>query len=205
MDFKEKVLSWLMWLSFRWLIAIGARRKQIELSRAIRENDHEKMHLPTFKTPKEVEKLVMKTRYLPDPFDGKWDYVGSAEWLYYKTQVHNYRKFPDGPFTGDCDDYAWLFGKLVVKVDGVTDVRLLSLTYRGAAHAICSYHYKDKMYYFDYGIREVEDLDTLCGDVAERYSGRHLPKPSRVWILCVEEEIHEDSDIPGKATVHRGH
>lgn len=176
------------------------RRILIKISRLIRENENEKKVLPSFKTPQEVESHLSKTKYHKDPFSGKWDYVSSAEYMEYKLETHNYEKFPEGPYLGDCDDYAFMVAKLIVLVDSVGVSKLVSIWFTGGAHAVCFFHYKGENFLYDYGIIKVENLKEAVNLVAKKYSNGVDEYPK----YYVVENVYRGENMPIFESINHG-
>jgi len=195
MKVKDFVVGLWLYLWIRFFLFFDMRKFQIEKSRAIRESKEERMSFDTFNSPETIENIFKVVRYRSDPVGGLWDYISDPEHMYFKIKTWNYQEFPEGPYIGDCDDYAFMFAKLIVLVEGVSEVQLLSTCYRGSAHTTCLYKYDEKMYMFDYGIMEVEDSFSAARSVAERHSKDKSP----VIRFTVVEQVLKDKSYPVKA------
>ena len=192
MKSKDVIIGLWMYLWIKVFLWLDLRKFQIEKSRDLRENDKERMALDNMKAPGNVEEIFKHVRYHEDPFNGLWDYINSPEYMYFKIKTWNYDDYNDGPFIGDCDDYAFMFGKLIVMMDSITEVKLLCACYRGGAHSTCLYKYKDKLYMYDYGIFEVEDIKAATALIASRYSKDKSP----VVRYSVIEDIKLNKSFP---------
>jgi len=200
MKLWERLYSIWIKVWFRLFFLLDLRRNAVRASRAVHENDSEKMPLENYQLPGEVEKVILKCRYKRDPFKGKWDYINSPEWMQYRINTFDYDSYPKGPFLGDCDDYGFMFGKLVCELEGVAEVYLISTMYRGGAHATCIYRMEDdtSFQHFNYGSADLESTDSkkAAREAAVKVAKLHSKDHSDVVYNCVMEKILKSSDLP---------